>query len=157
MEMYKRTWESHIHVLTEAVDDITSIDDFLAVSGMCLIFQLVYLLLNLCKQNNTIIGLMQCQEHFVDGLSINSYLLIVADITSVVYTRTMNFMSYNFYNLKLYTALKRTFYYREINRFEFQSFLEFSNKSGFSLLSTFVCLGFPKLHFQINVCSLKSE
>ncbi|KAM9197563.1 LOW QUALITY PROTEIN: catenin alpha-3 [Dugong dugon] len=32
MEMYKRTWESHIHVLTEAVDDITSIDDFLAVS-----------------------------------------------------------------------------------------------------------------------------
>ncbi|KAI4529386.1 hypothetical protein MG293_020634 [Ovis ammon polii] len=33
MEMYKRTWENHIHVLTEAVDDITSIDDFLAVSG----------------------------------------------------------------------------------------------------------------------------
>uniref|UniRef100_H0WM51 Catenin alpha 3 n=1 Tax=Otolemur garnettii TaxID=30611 RepID=H0WM51_OTOGA len=32
MEMYRRTWESHIHVLTEAVDDITSIDDFLAVS-----------------------------------------------------------------------------------------------------------------------------
>lgn len=34
MEMYKHTWENHIHVLTEAVDDITSIDDFLAVSGM---------------------------------------------------------------------------------------------------------------------------
>lgn len=33
MEMYKSTWENHIHVLTEAVDDITSIDDFLAVSG----------------------------------------------------------------------------------------------------------------------------
>uniref|UniRef100_A0ABI7YZU4 Catenin alpha 3 n=1 Tax=Felis catus TaxID=9685 RepID=A0ABI7YZU4_FELCA len=32
MEMYKHTWENHIHVLTEAVDDITSIDDFLAVS-----------------------------------------------------------------------------------------------------------------------------
>ncbi|NWW79823.1 CTNA3 protein, partial [Climacteris rufus] len=32
MEMYRRTWENHIHVLTEAVDDITSIDDFLAVS-----------------------------------------------------------------------------------------------------------------------------
>nr|KAF6424717.1 catenin alpha 3 [Molossus molossus] len=32
MEMYKCTWENHIHVLTEAVDDITSIDDFLAVS-----------------------------------------------------------------------------------------------------------------------------
>uniref|UniRef100_A0A8W4FEI1 Catenin alpha 3 n=1 Tax=Sus scrofa TaxID=9823 RepID=A0A8W4FEI1_PIG len=34
MEMYKRTWENHIHVLTEAVDDITSIDDFLAVSAI---------------------------------------------------------------------------------------------------------------------------
>ncbi|XP_056675208.1 catenin alpha-3 isoform X2 [Monodelphis domestica] len=32
MDMYKRLWENHIHVLTEAVDDITSIDDFLAVS-----------------------------------------------------------------------------------------------------------------------------
>ncbi|XP_062989362.1 catenin alpha-3 [Elgaria multicarinata webbii] len=32
MEMYKTTWENHIRVLTEAVDDITSIDDFLAVS-----------------------------------------------------------------------------------------------------------------------------
>ncbi|XP_051474509.1 catenin alpha-3 isoform X7 [Apus apus] len=32
MEMYRNTWENHIHVLTEAVDDITSIDDFLAVS-----------------------------------------------------------------------------------------------------------------------------
>ncbi|XP_008833599.1 catenin alpha-3 [Nannospalax galili] len=32
MDMYKRTWEHYICVLTEAVDDITSIDDFLAVS-----------------------------------------------------------------------------------------------------------------------------
>ncbi|XP_065494873.1 catenin alpha-3 isoform X3 [Caloenas nicobarica] len=32
MEMYRSTWENHVHVLTEAVDDITSIDDFLAVS-----------------------------------------------------------------------------------------------------------------------------
>ncbi|XP_052533967.1 catenin alpha-3 isoform X3 [Tympanuchus pallidicinctus] len=32
MEMYRSIWENHIHVLTEAVDDITSIDDFLAVS-----------------------------------------------------------------------------------------------------------------------------
>ncbi|XP_042673828.1 catenin alpha-3 isoform X1 [Centrocercus urophasianus] len=32
MEMYRSIWETHIHVLTEAVDDITSIDDFLAVS-----------------------------------------------------------------------------------------------------------------------------
>nr|XP_028584365.1 catenin alpha-3 [Podarcis muralis] len=37
MEMYKNTWENHIHVLTEAVDDITSIDDFLAVSGVLLL------------------------------------------------------------------------------------------------------------------------
>lgn len=32
MEMYRSIWENHVHVLTEAVDDITSIDDFLAVS-----------------------------------------------------------------------------------------------------------------------------
>ncbi|XP_067908521.1 catenin alpha-3-like [Heterodontus francisci] len=32
MEMYKKAWESHIHLLTEAVDDITSIDDFLSIS-----------------------------------------------------------------------------------------------------------------------------
>ncbi|XP_061304529.1 catenin alpha-3 isoform X1 [Pezoporus flaviventris] len=32
MEMCRSTWENHIHVLTEAVDDIISIDDFLAVS-----------------------------------------------------------------------------------------------------------------------------
>ncbi|XP_072851279.2 catenin alpha-3 isoform X2 [Pogona vitticeps] len=32
MEIYKNTWENHIRVLTEAVDDIISIDDFLAVS-----------------------------------------------------------------------------------------------------------------------------
>ncbi|XP_060225405.1 catenin alpha-3 [Meriones unguiculatus] len=32
MEIYKRTWEHYLRILTEAVDDITSIDDFLAVS-----------------------------------------------------------------------------------------------------------------------------
>lgn len=32
MEMYRCTWENHIHVVTEAVDDIPSVDDFLAVS-----------------------------------------------------------------------------------------------------------------------------
>lgn len=37
MDMYKSTWENHIHVFTEAVDDITSIDDFLAVSGMLIL------------------------------------------------------------------------------------------------------------------------
>lgn len=32
MEVYKKTWENYVRLLTEAVDDITSIDDFLAVS-----------------------------------------------------------------------------------------------------------------------------
>uniref|UniRef100_A0A8C2SMW8 Catenin alpha 3 n=1 Tax=Coturnix japonica TaxID=93934 RepID=A0A8C2SMW8_COTJA len=42
MEMYRSIWENHIHVLTEAVDDITSIDDFLAVSGMIAILESDY-------------------------------------------------------------------------------------------------------------------
>lgn len=33
MEMFKEQWEKQVRVLTDAVDDITSIDDFLAVSG----------------------------------------------------------------------------------------------------------------------------
>jgi catenin alpha len=32
MDVFKDTWERHVRLLTEAVDDITSIDDFLAVS-----------------------------------------------------------------------------------------------------------------------------
>ncbi|RXM36173.1 Catenin alpha-3 [Acipenser ruthenus] len=32
MEVYKKTWENYVRLLTEAVDDITSVDDFLAVS-----------------------------------------------------------------------------------------------------------------------------
>ncbi|XP_072095278.1 catenin alpha-3-like isoform X3 [Mobula birostris] len=32
MDVYKKTWESHVRLLTEAVDDITSIDEFLAIS-----------------------------------------------------------------------------------------------------------------------------
>lgn len=42
MEMYRSTWETHIRVLTEAVDDITSIDDFLAVSGMIIFTILLF-------------------------------------------------------------------------------------------------------------------
>lgn len=34
MEVFKDAWESQVRILTEAVDDITTIDDFLAVSGM---------------------------------------------------------------------------------------------------------------------------
>ena len=36
MDVFKEAWEKQVKVLTEAVDDITTIDDFLAVSGMCL-------------------------------------------------------------------------------------------------------------------------
>ncbi|XP_069756899.1 catenin alpha-3-like isoform X4 [Narcine bancroftii] len=32
MEMYKQAWETHIHLLTEAVDDVIRIDEFLAIS-----------------------------------------------------------------------------------------------------------------------------
>ncbi|XP_006630868.2 catenin alpha-3 [Lepisosteus oculatus] len=32
MEVYRQAWETHVRLLTEAVDDVTSIDDFLAVS-----------------------------------------------------------------------------------------------------------------------------
>lgn len=33
MDLFKEQWEKQVRVLTDAVDDITSIDDFLAVSG----------------------------------------------------------------------------------------------------------------------------
>jgi len=33
MEAYRQSWENQVRILTEAVDDITTIDDFLAVSG----------------------------------------------------------------------------------------------------------------------------
>jgi len=33
MDVFKDAWESQVRILTEAVDDITTIDDFLAVSG----------------------------------------------------------------------------------------------------------------------------
>lgn len=33
MDLFKEHWEKQVRVLTDAVDDITSIDDFLAVSG----------------------------------------------------------------------------------------------------------------------------
>ena len=32
MDAYKNSWETQVRLLTEAVDDITTIDDFLAVS-----------------------------------------------------------------------------------------------------------------------------
>ena len=33
MDVFKDAWEKHVRLLTDAVDDITTIDDFLAVSG----------------------------------------------------------------------------------------------------------------------------
>ena len=33
MDVFKDSWERHVKILTEAVDEITTIDDFLAVSG----------------------------------------------------------------------------------------------------------------------------
>lgn len=38
MDVFKEAWDSQVRVLTEAVDDITTIDDFLAVSGMLISF-----------------------------------------------------------------------------------------------------------------------
>ena len=34
MEVFKDAWEKQVRLLTEAVDDITTIEDFLAVSGL---------------------------------------------------------------------------------------------------------------------------
>jgi catenin alpha len=41
MDVFRDAWENQVRVLTEAVDDITTIDDFLAVSGMILSHVLV--------------------------------------------------------------------------------------------------------------------
>ena len=32
MDVFRETWERHVRLLTEAVDEITTIEDFLAVS-----------------------------------------------------------------------------------------------------------------------------
>jgi catenin alpha len=36
MDVFRDAWENQVRILTEAVDDITTIDDFLAVSGVIL-------------------------------------------------------------------------------------------------------------------------
>ncbi|XP_075279207.1 catenin alpha-3 isoform X1 [Opisthocomus hoazin] len=51
MEIYRSTWENHIHVLTEAVDDITSIDDFLAVSESHILEDVNKCIISLREQN----------------------------------------------------------------------------------------------------------
>ena len=37
MDVFKDAWEKQVRLLTEAVDDITTIDDFLAVSGKAIL------------------------------------------------------------------------------------------------------------------------
>lgn len=37
MDAFKDAWENQVRILTESVDDITTIDDFLAVSGVYLL------------------------------------------------------------------------------------------------------------------------
>lgn len=39
MDLFKEQWEKQVRVLTDAVDDITSIDDFLCVSGKSCSFE----------------------------------------------------------------------------------------------------------------------
>lgn len=34
MDVFRDAWQAQVRLLTEAVDDITTIDDFLAVSGI---------------------------------------------------------------------------------------------------------------------------
>ena len=36
MDVFKTSWESQVHLLVDAVDEITGIDEFLAVSGQLL-------------------------------------------------------------------------------------------------------------------------
>lgn len=53
MDLFKEQWEKQVRVLTDAVDDITSIDDFLSVSGKVLLLCLspkskYQMLLELC-------------------------------------------------------------------------------------------------------------
>lgn len=52
MDVFKDQWEKQVRILTEAVDDITSVDDFLSVSGK--------------KHRASISSLIMDQETFLD-------------------------------------------------------------------------------------------
>lgn len=43
MDVFRDAWQAQVRLLTEAVDDITTIDDFLAVSGISLFLLTIYL------------------------------------------------------------------------------------------------------------------
>lgn len=40
MDVFKDAWEREVRILTDAVDDITTIHDFLAVSGELIFYQI---------------------------------------------------------------------------------------------------------------------
>lgn len=56
MDVFRDAWENQVRILTEAVDDITTIDDFLAVSGilMKVIGIILFWLLLIQSHNNSI-------------------------------------------------------------------------------------------------------
>jgi len=43
MDVFRDAWQAQVRLLTEAVDDITTIDDFLAVSGIELLLLITFL------------------------------------------------------------------------------------------------------------------
>ena len=47
MDVFKTAWESQVHLLVDAVDEITGIDEFLAVSGQLGVFFYQYVSLHL--------------------------------------------------------------------------------------------------------------
>jgi len=49
MDVFKEAWERQVHLLMDAVDDITTIDDFLAVSGLLFIAFSLHANYFLCK------------------------------------------------------------------------------------------------------------
>jgi catenin alpha len=45
MDVFRDAWQAQVRLLTEAVDDITTIDDFLAVSGITNLTYLIFMYL----------------------------------------------------------------------------------------------------------------
>ena len=56
MDVFKEAWERQVHLLMDAVDDITTIDDFLAVSGPSLAdFTCILILFPLLRVQSVVI------------------------------------------------------------------------------------------------------
>ena len=60
MDVFKEAWERQVHLLMDAVDDITTIDDFLAVSGS-LLAAFAYILLQSVPKNGFLLKLVRCE------------------------------------------------------------------------------------------------